>query len=59
MHIAQVVETLGGLDARLDPDPLSHGQRQMFCLTRATLNKSAIAVLDETTSRYVCVRVAI
>ncbi|GAB0137433.1 hypothetical protein EsDP_00005697 [Epichloe bromicola] len=43
------IEALGGLDAQLEDDSLSHGQRQLFCLSRALLRESHCLILDEPT----------
>ncbi|EME46459.1 hypothetical protein DOTSEDRAFT_70457 [Dothistroma septosporum NZE10] len=40
----------GGLDADLDEDSLSHGQRQLFGLAKGLLRPGKLVLLDETTS---------
>jgi len=44
-----LVRSLGGLHAWLDPAHLSAGERQLIALTRAYLSPARIAVLDEAT----------
>ncbi|TQS33560.1 hypothetical protein Golomagni_06093, partial [Golovinomyces magnicellulatus] len=49
------IEARGGLDGTMKEDTLSHGQKQLFFMSRAVLRKDVgrVVLLDEATSRYV------
>ncbi|KAI9647609.1 hypothetical protein NHQ30_003994 [Ciborinia camelliae] len=50
---ARILDHMGGLDGEMNPDLLSHGQKQLFSLASIMLRNSNIVVLDEATSRSV------
>ncbi|XP_068230080.1 ATP-binding cassette sub-family C member 10 isoform X2 [Palaemon carinicauda] len=52
-HLGGLVQTLGGLEARVEEAgrSMSAGQRQLFCLARALLCRTKIVCIDEGTSQ--------
>ncbi|WP_330461319.1 ATP-binding cassette domain-containing protein [Streptomyces sp. NBC_00820] len=47
--LTELMRTLGGPAARVDPATLSAGERQLIALTRAYLSPAPLALLDEAT----------
>ncbi|MCM2392765.1 ATP-binding cassette domain-containing protein [Streptomyces albipurpureus] len=50
MGVQPLMERLGGLDAPVDPQRLSLGERQLIALCRAHLTTAPLLILDEATS---------
>jgi ABC-type multidrug transport system fused ATPase/permease subunit len=45
------IQSKGGLDAVVNEELLSHGQRQLLCFARSTIQRGNIVILDEPSSQ--------
>ncbi|CAG2005581.1 unnamed protein product [Fusarium graminearum] len=50
VELWDLISSKGGLDATMQDGLLSHGQLQLFCLSRVLQKKSPIVILDEVSS---------
>ena len=51
VNLGHLKSTKLSLDIKFEPEKLSGGERQLFALAAATLNRSKVVLMDEATSQ--------